>query len=154
MATLTGELGSVKIDVADSAASATTVAEVKSWSLTHTQDIVEDTVMGDGARTYKKGITNFSGSFDGIWDSSHTATNQSVFDLDRTTATTPGYGAVTNEPTGILQAEFITSTVSGSKKYSGEILITSIERTASFDDLVSFSANFQGNGALTESAVA
>jgi len=147
MATLTGELGSVKIDVADSAASATTVAEVKSWALTHTQDVVEDTVMGDGARTYKKGITNFSGSFDGIYDSTHSATNGQVFDLDGTT----NYGS--EDHTGILSGEFITSTVSGSKKYTGEILITSIERTASFDDLVSFSANFQGSGALTEAAV-
>ena len=153
MATLTGELGQVKIETHDSAGSQTAIAEMKSWSLTHSQDVIEDTVCGDGARTYKKGLTNFSGSFDGIWDSSHTATNQSVFDLDRTTATTPGYGAVTNEPTGILQGEFITSTVSGSKKYSGTILITSIERTASFDDLVTFSANFQGSGALTEEAV-
>ena len=146
MATLTGELGQVKIDLYDSAGSTTVVAEVKSWSLTHTQDVVEDTVMGDGARTYKKGITNFSGSFDGVFDSSHTATNQNVFDLDATTATTP-------DSPGPMTAEFITSTVSGSKKYSGEILISSIERTASFDDLVSFSANFQGSGALTEAAV-
>jgi hypothetical protein len=146
MATLTGELGQVKIDIYDSAGSTTAIAEMKSWSLTHTQDILEDTVCGDGARTYKKGITNFSGSFDGIYDSSHVATNQNVFDLDATTATTP-------DSPGGMTAEFITSTVSGSKKYSGEILITSIERTASFDDLVSFSANFQGSGALTEGAV-
>ena len=102
--------------------------------------------MGDGARTYKKGITNFSGSFDGVFDSSHTATNQNVFDLDRTTATTP-------DSPGVMTGEFITSTVAGSKKYTGELLITSIDRTASFDDLVTFTANFQGSGALTEGAV-
>ena len=66
--------------------------------------------------------------------------------MDATTATTP-------DSPGGMTAEFITSTVSGSKKYSGEILITSIERTASFDDLVTFTANFQGSGALTEAAV-
>lgn len=148
MATLTGELGQVKIDNVDSAASTVAVAEIRSWTVTHTQDVIEDTVMGDGARTYKKGITNFSGSFEGMYDTAHVSTNGAVFDLDRTSDFT------SEDHTGILTGEFITSSASGSKKYTGEILITSIERTASFDDMVTFTANFQGSGVLTESAVA
>tara|TARA_X000001382_G_scaffold55681_1_gene38144 strand:- start:1417 stop:1860 length:444 start_codon:yes stop_codon:yes gene_type:complete len=146
MATLTGELGQVKVGTTDSAGSPTTVAEIRSWTITHNQDTIEDTVMGDGARTYKKGITNFSGSFEGMYDTAHISTNGAAFDLD---ATTDG---VQEDPTS-LAGEFITSTVSGSKKYGGQILITSIERSASFDDMVTFTANFQGSGALTESAV-
>ena len=147
MATLTGELGQVKIDNVDSAASTVAVAEIRSWTVTHTQDVIEDTVMGDGARTYKKGLTNFSGSFEGMYDTNHNTTNGVVFDLDAT-----GDNTSTTD-SGILTGEFITSTASGSKKYSGEILITSIERTASFDDMVTFTANFQGSGVLTEGSV-
>lgn len=147
MATLTGELGQVKIDNVDSAGSTVAVAEVRSWTITHTQDVIEDTVMGDGARTYKKGLTNFSGSFEGMYDTGHVGTNGAVFDLDRTN----DFGS--EDHTGILTGEFLTSTATGSKKYSGEILITSIERNASFDDMVTFTANFQGSGVLTESAV-
>lgn len=148
MATLTGELGQVKIDKTDSAGGATVaIAEIRSWTVTHTQDVVEDTVMGDGARTYKKGLSNFSGSFEGMYDTNHSTNNGVVFDLDAT-----GENTSTTD-SGILTGEFITSTTSGSKKFSGEILITSIERTASFDDMVTFTANFQGSGVLTEGSV-
>jgi len=148
MATLTGELGQVKIDATDSAGGSTVaVAEIRSWSLTHTQDTVEDTTMGDGARTYKAGLTNFSGTFDGVYDTAHNTTNKAVFDLDQTGED----GNSVN--TGILTGEFITSSASGSKKYSGEILITSVERTASFDDVITFSCSFQGSGVLTEGSV-
>ena len=148
MATLTGELGQVKIDKTDSAGGATVaIAEIRSWTVTHTQDVVEDTVMGDGARTYKKGLSNFSGSFEGMYDTNHSTNNGVVFDLDAT-----GENTSTTD-SGILTGEFITSTTSGSKKFSGEILITSIERTASFDDMVTFTANFQGSGVLTEGLV-
>ena len=103
--------------------------------------------MGDGARTYKAGLTNFSGTFDGVYDTGHNSTNKAVFDLDQTGAD----GNSVN--TGILTGEFITSTASGSKKYSGEIIITSVERTASFDDVITFSCAFQGSGVLTEGSV-
>ena len=148
MATLTGELGQIKLDKTDSAGATVAVAEVRSWTVTHSQDVIEDTVMGDGARTYKKGLTNFSGSFEGMYDTSHVATNGAAFDLDATSDN----GDVTDS--GILTGEFITSTASGSKKYTGEVLVTSIERNASFDDMVTFTCNFQGSGVLTESAVA
>tara|TARA_S200002703_G_scaffold57059_1_gene49828 strand:+ start:870 stop:1313 length:444 start_codon:yes stop_codon:yes gene_type:complete len=147
MSTLTGELGQVKIDKTDSAGGVTAIAEIRSWTLTHNQDTIEDTVMGDGARTYKKGLTNFSGSFEGMYDTSHIATNGAVFDLDATSDD----GDTTDS--GILTGEFITSSASGSKKYTGELLITSIERSASFDDMVTFTANFQGSGVLTEGSV-
>ena len=143
MATISGELGSVKVDANDSAGSTTCLAEIRSWTITHTQESLESTVMGDAARTYKRGLTNFSGSFEGLYDSGHVTTNGEVFDLD----------AGSNPEKGTLTAEFLTSTVAGSKQYTGEIIITSIERTASFDDLVTFTANFQGSGILTESAV-
>ena len=148
MATLTGELGQVKVDRTDSAGGSTVaIAEVRSWTLTHTQDVIEDTVMGDGSRTYKKGLTNFSGSFEGMYDTNHMSTNGVAFDLDATGEN------VSATDSGIITGEFITSTASGSKMYSGEILITSIERNASFDDMVTFTANFQGSGVLTEGSV-
>ena len=46
MATHKGSEGVVKVG-------SNTVAEVRDWSITITSDPVEDTTMGDSARTYK-----------------------------------------------------------------------------------------------------
>jgi hypothetical protein len=75
MATFTGENGKVEI-TSDDSAGTTTVAEVRSWTVEHTKDVIEDTVMGDAARTYKSGLHQFTGSMEVVYDSTHTgATN-------------------------------------------------------------------------------
>ncbi len=131
MATFTGENGKVEI-TSDDSAGTTTVAEVRSWTVEHTKDVIEDTVMGDAARTYKSGLHQFTGSMEVVYDSTHTAA---------TTAFDPAQD-------GALTVEFYPDAATG-QKFSGSVLTTSVSRTASFDDLITATVNFQGSGALT-----
>jgi len=135
MATFTGENGKVEITAEDSAGTVT-VAEVRSWTVEHTKDVIEDTVMGDAARTYKNGLHQFTGSMEVIYDSTHSSA---------TTAFDPAQD-------GALTVEFYPDASTG-EKFSGSVLVTSVSRTSSFDDLVTATVNFQGSGALTIGSV-
>jgi len=133
MATFTGENGQVDITSADSAG-VTTIAEVRSWTVEHTKDVIEDTVMGDAARTYKSGLHQFTGSMEVVYDSTHT-TASNAFNPDQD---------------GELDVSFFTTATSGGgQKFSGKVIVTSVSRTASFDDLITATVSFQGSGALT-----
>lgn len=132
MATFTGENGAVYIG-ADSASEAQ-VAEVRSWTVEHTKDVVEDTVMGDAARTYKNGLHTFTGTMEVVYDSTHSGD--------------ANYGdAFRPDSDNALSVEFYPSTTTG-EKYTGQVIVTSVSRTASFDDLVTASVSFQGTGPL------
>ena len=65
MATHTGSEGTVKVG-------ANTIAEIRSFSIDETGDTLEDTTMGDTARTYKSSLTSFSGSVDVFYDETDT----------------------------------------------------------------------------------
>jgi len=131
MATFTGENGKVEI-TSDDSAGTTTVAEVRSWTVEHTKDVIEDTVMGDAARTYKSGLHQFTGSMEVVYESTHTAASD-AFDPAKD---------------GALTVEFYPDAATG-QKFSGSVLTTSVSRTASFDDLITATVNFQGSGALS-----
>lgn len=138
MATFTGENGTVKVvDAAGDSAGGSNVAEVRSWTVEHTKDVIEDTAMGDAARTYKSGLHQFTGSMEVIYDSDHTSNAYHAFDPS-------------NDNT--LGVEFYPSETTG-QKFTGNVIVTSVSRTASFDDLVTATVNFQGTGALSISAV-
>ena len=79
MAVLTGEKGTVKVDNNDSA-TPVAIADVRSWTITHTADTIETTSMDSGgARTYAKGLTQFTGSMEVVYNDNHVATNGAVF---------------------------------------------------------------------------
>lgn len=139
MATYTGENGRVEITQADSSGVGTnTVAQVRSWTVEHTKDVIEDTVMGDAARTYKSGLHSFTGSMEVLYDEAQTGTTN-AFDPSQDTAIT---------------VEFYTDAAGGSgQKFSGSVIVTSVSRTASFDDMITATVNFQGTGALTIASV-
>jgi predicted secreted protein len=142
MAVLTGEKGTVKVDTNDSAGTTTAVADVRSWTITHTADTVETTSMDSGGvRTYAKGLAQFTGSMEVVYNDDHLSTNGSVFNPE-------------DSQDGTITIEFFTSTDTGAKKYSGEVLVTSVARTSSYDDLITATVDFQGSGSLTEAAVA
>ena len=65
MATHTGSEGTVKVG-------ANAIAEIRSFSLEESADTLEDTTMGDTARTYKSSLTTFTGSVDVFWDETDT----------------------------------------------------------------------------------
>jgi len=129
MATHAGSEGTVKVG-------ANAIAEIRSFSIEETADTLEDTSMGDGARTYKPSLTSYSGSIDVLWD-----------ETDST-----GQGALTigAEVTLNLYPEGSTT---GDTFLSGAAIVTGRTINSSFDGLVEMSISVQGNGALTTDTV-
>jgi len=129
MATHKGSEGTVKVG-------SNAVAEIKSYSIEESADTLEDTSMGDSARTYKSSLTSFSGSLDVFWDET---------DSD-------GQGALTigSEVTLNVYPEGETA---GDTYYTGSAIVTGVSKSASFDGLVEASISVQGNGALTTTTV-
>lgn len=130
MATHKGSEGVVKIG-------SNTIAEVRDWSITISSDTVEDTTMGDSARTYKPSLTSATGSISAYWD--------------ETDAT--GQGAMTagSEVTLNLYPE---GDDSGDTYYTASVIITEEGASASFDGMVEASYSFSANGAVTTTTVA
>jgi|SRR5210317_1927669 hypothetical protein len=129
MATHKGSEGVVKVG-------SNTVAEVRDWSITITSDTVEDTTMGDSARTYKPSLTSATGSISAYWD--------------ETDAT--GQGAMTagSEVTLNLYPE---GDGAGDTYYTASVIITEEGASASFDGMVEASYAFAANGAVTTTTV-
>ena len=113
------------------------VAEVRSYSIDETMDTLEDTSMGDSARTYKTSLKSFSGSADVFFDDTDTS----------------GQGALTVGTSATLNIQMEGNTT-GDHKLRGTVLVTGRTITGSFDGLVEASITFQGTGALTEGTVA
>jgi hypothetical protein len=131
MATHKGSEGIVKVG------SSNVVAEIRSYSIEESADTLEDTSMGDSAKTYKASLTSFSGSLDVFWD--ETDTN--------------GQGALSIGAEVTLNF-YPEGDTAGDTYYTGSAIVTGVSRTASYDGLVEASISVQGNGALTESTVA
>lgn len=129
MATTKGSEGTVK-------SGANAIAEIRSYTITETADVLEDTTMGDSSRTYLSSLKTFTGSIDCFWD--ETDTNGQLT-LD------PGSSVTINiYPEG---------SSTGDTYYTGTVLITEKSVTASFDGMVEASFSFQGTGALSETTV-
>ena len=134
MAVLEGSSGQV-VTAADSGGAETAVANVRSWTVTHEKAAIESTKMGDAARTYISGLHQFSGSMEVVYDD--TATGLGIFDPSIDTT---------------LRVIFRTTAPGNTKpQYEGDVIVTSVARTASFDDLVTATVDFQGTGPLIES---
>jgi predicted secreted protein len=130
MATHKGSEGIVKVG------SSNVVAEIRSYSIEESADTLEDTSMGDSAKTYKASLTSFSGSLDVFWDETDTS----------------GQGALSIGAEVTLNV-YPEGVASGDTYYTGSAIVTGVSRTASYDGLVEASISVQGNGALTESTV-
>ena len=109
------------------------VAEVRSYSIETTADTLEDTTMGDTARTFLPSLTSWSGTLDCLWDETDT-TGQMAADVGSSIA-------ITVYPEGAA---------TGAMRYSGTAIITGKSITGSYDGMVEASISFQGTGALTE----
>ena len=129
MATHTGSEGTVKVG-------SDAIAEIRSFSLEESADTLEDTTMGDTARTYKSSLTTFTGSVDVFWDETDTT----------------GQGALTIGASVTLNV-YPEGDASGDTYYSGTAIVTGVTRSSSFDGLVEASITVQGSGALTATTV-
>ena len=124
MATFSGSAGVVK-------AGGAVIGEIRSFTVDQTGDTVEDTAMGDAARSYKATLNTFTASVDALFDDT---------DAAQTSMTIGASLAFLFQPEG---------SGSGAYQLSGTGLITGISQTQSFDGLVERSFTVQGTGALT-----
>ena len=125
MATFLGKGGTVQVGSND-------IAEIRSYSIDETTDVVEDTSMGDASKTYLVSIKDFSGSVDVLYDDT---------DSNGQTALSVGSSVTLNfAPEG---------TGSGAVKLTGTALVTGKSVSASYDGLVESSITVQGTGGLT-----
>lgn len=113
-----------------------TVAEVRDWSISITADTIEDTTMGDSARTYLSSLTSATGSVTCYWD-----------ETDST-----GQGAMTAGAAVTLNL-YPEGAASGDHYYSAAVIITEETANAAFDGMVERSFNFSANGAVTFATV-
>jgi predicted secreted protein len=124
MATHTGSEGLIKVGT-------DTVGELRSFSLETTADTIESSNMGTTARTYKAGLTAWSGTASLFWDETDVGQLALVLGTEITIKVYPE-GATT-----------------GDKYYTGSAIVTAKSVSASFDGLVESSISFQGTGALS-----
>lgn len=129
MATHKGSEGTVK-------SGANAIAEIRSYTITETADVLEDTTMGDASRTYLASLKTFTGSIECFWDETDT-NGQLTLDVGATVT-------INIYPEG---------STSGDTYYTGSVIITEKSITASFDGMVEASFSFQGTGALSETTV-
>jgi len=130
MATTTGSSGVVKIAAAGG--SVAVVGEVRSFTFDGSADTIEDSVMGDTARSYKEGLKTNTLSMDVYWDEADA--QQLILD----------------ERASIDFELYPTGTGTGEIYFSGNGIVTSRSITASFDGMVEASFAIQCNGAVTE----
>jgi hypothetical protein len=128
MATHTGSEGTIKIG-------SDTLGEIRSYTLESTGEVIEDTSMGDSARSYKAGLTTFTGSLEVFFDETDTAQGN----LDAGSSVT-----LEVYPEGAA---------AGDTYYTGTAIVTGRTVTASFDGMVEMSVTVQGSGGLTETTV-
>lgn len=129
MATHKGSEGTVK-------SGANAIAEIRSYTITETADVLEDTTMGDASRTYLASLKTFTGSIECYWDETDT-NGQLTLDVGSSVT-------INIYPEG---------STSGDTYYTGSVIITEKSITASFDGMVEASFSFQGTGALSETTV-
>jgi hypothetical protein len=111
------------------------VNQIRSYTISETGETLEDTSMGDAARTYIASLKTFTGSLDVFWD--ETDTGQGDLDIGST----------------ITLNLYPEGNASGDTYYTGSAIVTEKSITASFDGLVEMSVSVQGTGALSETTV-
>jgi predicted secreted protein len=124
MANHLGREGTVKI-------SSTTIGELRNYSLAHSSDVVEDSVIGDTYRTRKSTMRTWSVSGDVYWDE---------LDAGQIALTIGSSVTVNLYPEGAS---------TGSTYYSGGGIVTKFDISAAFDGMVEGSISIEGNGALS-----
>ena len=129
MATHTGSEGTIKIG-------SDTLGELRSFTLETTGATIETSNMGTTARTYKAGLTSWTGTASLFWDEN---------DAGQTALTVGSTITINVYPEGAS---------TGDKYFTGSAIVTAKSFSASFDGLVESSISFQGTGTLTLSTAA
>jgi predicted secreted protein len=124
MATKLGRDGLIKI-------SSTTIGELRNYALTHSSDVVEDSVLGDTYRTRLASMKTWSASGDLYWDEG---------DAGQLLITIGSQVTLNLYPEGASV---------GDVYYSGAAIVTAFNVSASFDGIIEGQISFEGNGVLS-----
>ena len=124
MANHLGREGIVKI-------SSTTIGELKNYSLSHSSDTVEDSIIGDTYRTRVATMKMWSVSGDMFWDEA---------DAGQLLMTIGSSVTLNLYPEGAT---------TGDVYYSGAAIVTAFNVSASFDGIIEGQISFEGNGVLS-----
>lgn len=104
------------------------VAEVKSWSVEQTGETIEDTVMGDTAKTFVPGMTSWTASAEVLLDPADLG--QQSLDVG-------------------VEVILRLGTSATAESYAGSAIVTGVSTSVAIGDMVGASVSFQGTGALT-----
>ena len=133
MATKTGASGIVKLQV--SGTTVAVVGEVRSFTFDGSADTIEDSVMGDVARSYKTGLKTNTVSIECYWDEADA--QQLILD----------------ERASVDFEIYPTGNGTGETFFSGGGIVTSRSISGAFDGMVEASFTIQCSGAVTEAQV-
>ncbi len=122
MATYKGDNGIIKVGT-------TTVGEIMGWTVEQQTDVIEDTVVGDTAKTFIAGLVSWSGTCEAILSSSDT-----------------GQLLLDNGSSQTALDFYFDATTSA---YKGNAIVNSISSTSTIGEMTKVSISFQGTGALT-----
>lgn len=129
MATHTSASGVIKVG-------SNAVAEVTGFSIEHSGDTVEDTVIGDSARTYLHTLKSFTATIDCFWDETDTDGQE---DID-----------VGDSLTFNIYPE---GDSSGDAYYSGTGIVTGMTVSTAVGEMITRTFSIQGSGDLTHTTV-
>jgi hypothetical protein len=130
MANHKGSEGTVKV-------SSDVVAEIRGWEFTETAELIEDTNLGDAAKTFQSGNTGGSGSVQCFWDETNTA----------------GQGAMTPGAQVSLNL-FPEGGTTGDTYFNCNAVITSVQRSAAINGMVEVVFGWTANGAIAAQTAA
>jgi len=109
----------------------TAVGELTSFTLETTGDVVEDTSLSDGTKSFVTGRTSFSGSLEMHFDESSTEQETLIAGASISFVLLPE------------------GNTAGDASYTGTGIVTGMSINNSMDAIVSRTVTFQGTGALT-----
>lgn len=135
MATMTGNFALVRIGAG--VTGATTVGEVKEWSIETSIRIVDDGVMGDTWETHLPGRMKWNGKMTMNFDPADTTGQGTLI-----------AGAV------ITGNWFPDGNATGKRNYKGTATVTGATIMNKLDDVTTYEVTFEGNGALNIATVA
>lgn len=116
------------------------IAQLTSWDLTQSADAVECTYMGQSWKEHQAGIASWEGSCEALLDGGAADANNLVRVDTALPALTPG------SPVALI---FYSVDGEVDNAWTGNAIVTSIENSASMDDMMTVSLSFTGTGELT-----
>jgi hypothetical protein len=114
-----------------------TVAEVRSYEYSLTNEPIDDTIMSDTARTFVSGVNSWSGNLSCFWDETDTNGQEALV--------AGGTATMTFYPEG-------TTTATTDVSHTGVAIIEEVTRRAALQGIVEVDFRFRGTGALTQNA--